>query len=165
MMELSVEDPRWDDDGLVEVVKAALTAGQRDLGFDPETVELSVVLTGDARIAELNSAFRDKASATNVLSWPAQERGADEPGGQPRPLEPDPFGELALGDIAISYETCAREADAAAKPMAQHVAHLALHGLLHLLGYDHETDADAALMEGLEVELLEKQGLPDPYST
>jgi probable rRNA maturation factor len=72
---------------------------------------------------------------------------------------------IELGDIAISYDTCAAEAAAAAKPMQAHVTHLILHGLLHLLGYDHISDADAALMEGLEVEILGKMGHDDPYRT
>ena len=72
-------------------------------------------------------------------------------------------GACELGDIAISYDTCAAEARAAGKPMTAHVIHLVVHGLLHLLGYDHETDADAALMEGLEVKILGKLGLDDPY--
>ena len=85
------------------------------------------------------------------------------PGGDPLPAEPGIDGLLELGDIALAYETCATEAQAAEKPLADHVTHLIVHGLLHLLGYDHENDPDALLMEGLEREILGKMGLDDPY--
>ena len=104
----------------------------------------------DARIAELNGDFRDKPQPTNVLSWPSEERGAAQPGAAPAlPTGPDP----ELGDIAIAYETCAREAAEQGKPMADHVTHLIVHAVLHLLGYDHIRDADATLMEATEVEI------------
>jgi probable rRNA maturation factor len=76
---------------------------------------------------------------------------------------PTPGGMIELGDIAISYDTCAAEARAAGKPITAHVTHLIVHGVLHLLGYDHIDDTDAALMERLEVEILGKLGLDDPY--
>jgi probable rRNA maturation factor len=78
--------------------------------------------------------------------------------------EADFTGEIPLGDIAIAYETCAREAQEAGKPLADHLRHLIVHGLLHLLGYDHIRDPDATLMEGLEVEILGKMGIDDPYT-
>ena len=117
----------------------------------------------DTQIAKLNADFRAKPTPTNVLSWPSEERAADEPGGLPQPAHPGPDGLIALGDIAIAYDTCAREAEAASKPLTDHVTHLIVHGTLHLLGYDHETEQDAALMEGLETKILGKMGLDDPY--
>jgi len=81
----------------------------------------------------------------------------------PAPAGPDPTGVIELGDIAIAYDTCAGEAAAAGRPMADHVTHLLVHGTLHLLGFDHERDADATLMEGLEVEILGNMGIADPY--
>jgi probable rRNA maturation factor len=98
-----------------------------------------------------------------VLSWPADELGADDPGGKPLAPGAEPDGTIPLGDIAISYETCAREAEEQGKPMADHVTHLVVHGLLHLLGYDHVRDADATLMEGIETGILAGLGLKDPY--
>ena len=154
--ETIIEDSRWDAAKLPEIAQDATEAVLAHLG-----VEGDVALIGcdDARIATLNAAFRGKAKATNVLSWPSEERGAAQPGGAPMtPTDPE------LGDIAISYETCAAEAAAQGKALSAHTTHLVVHGVLHLLGYDHETDADAALMEGLEVEILGKLGVADPYS-
>ena len=107
--------------------------------------------------------FRNKPGATNVLSWPSEELAADLPGGVPDSPAPDFTGEIALGDIAISFDTCAREAKDAAKLMGDHVRHLILHGVLHLLGYDHIRDLDATLMEAVEVEILGKMGVDNPY--
>ena len=118
----------------------------------------------DARIAELNSEFREKPTPTNVLSWPAEDLAAEEPGQSPTPPEPDFTGEIPLGDIAIAYDTCAREADEAGKSMNDHVMHLIIHGTLHLLGYDHIRDTDATLMETVEVAILGKMGIDDPYN-
>ena len=119
----------------------------------------------DARIAALNADFRGKPQPTNVLSWPSEERGAEVAGEEPDlPEAGEPDDPCELGDIAIAWETCAREAEEQGKPMVDHVTHLVVHGLLHCLGYDHVDEADAALMEGLEVEILASLGLSDPYS-
>ena len=104
-------------------------------------------------IAVLNAAFRDKEAATNVLSWPSAERS---PG---TPLTDTP----ELGDIAMAYETCVREAEAGGISLEFHTLHLLVHGTLHLLGYDHEEDADADLMEATETAILAKLGVPNPY--
>lgn len=153
------EDPRWEEAGLEALAESAAQAVFAHLNL---TGDWEVVVMGcdDARISVLNADFRDKDKATNVLSWPSEERGADEPGGQPLPPEgPDP----ELGDIAISYDTCAREAAEAGKTFADHVTHLTVHGILHLLGYDHIDEKDAALMEELETEILGNLGIADPY--
>lgn len=160
-VDVVIEDPRWDEAGLERLATIASDAALVHLGLDPAAWEICVMGCDDARIAELNEEFRDKGKATNVLSWPSQERGAAEDGGAPEaPEGPDP----ELGDIAIAYETCLREADQADKPFADHLTHLLIHATLHLLGYDHIRDKDATLMEGIEVEILGKMGLPDPYN-
>ena len=158
-MELDVlnEDARWDAAGLEPLARAALEAVQQRL-LQGGDFEVSVMGCDDARIAGLNGDFRGKGSATNVLSWPSQDRSAEEPGGDPKLPE---AGEL--GDIAIAFDTCQREADAQGKRFDAHVSHLLVHGFLHLLGYDHISDEDAALMEGLEVEILATLGVADPY--
>ncbi|SLN64605.1 Endoribonuclease YbeY [Pseudoruegeria aquimaris] len=164
-LDVLIEDPRWEALGLAALAETAAAATFALLGFDAEGWELSLMGCDDARIAALNTEFRDKPRPTNVLSWPAQERVADAPGGTPEAPEPEfPGMPVELGDIAIAFETCQREAEEAGKPMSDHVTHLIVHGVLHLLGYDHIDDADAALMEGLEVRILAKLGLPDPYS-
>ncbi len=96
-----------------------------------------------------------------MLSWPSEERGPANPGA--RPALPAPGMDPELGDIAIAFDTCAREARAAGKPLTDHATHLIVHGTLHLLGFDHIDDADAALMEATEVEILTRLGVPDPY--
>jgi len=113
--------------------------------------ELSIVFTGDAAVADLNRRWRAKAGPTNVLSFPAADTagGGQEPG--------------TLGDIVLAAGVVAAEADAQGKPLANHTAHLIVHGLLHLLGYDHAEDATAEAMERLEVRAMARLGLPDPY--
>ena len=155
------EDPRWEAAGLSGLAEAAAQAVIAHLQLVPpfgDGFEISLLACDDARIAVLNSDFRDKPTPTNVLSWPSEERAADEAGEAPFPPE-DP----ELGDIAIAYDTCAREADEQGKEFSTHVSHLLVHGVLHLLGYDHIDDKDAALMEGLEVEILGKMNISNPY--
>ena len=161
--DIVIEDDRWEAVDLEPLAHAAAQATLGHLGLDAETAEMTLLACDDARIAVLNEDFRGKARATNVLSWPAEERGAAAPGGDPLPVAPGIDGMLELGDIAMAYETCAAEASAAAKPLNAHVTHLIVHGLLHLLGYDHENAPDAMLMEGLEREILGKMGYDDPY--
>ncbi|MFW2541420.1 rRNA maturation RNase YbeY [Primorskyibacter sp. 2E107] len=152
-----LEDDRWARADLPGLAERAAGAVLSHLGIETEH-EIAVLGCDDARIAELNAQFRDKPTPTNVLSWPSEDLSAEDPGGDP--LEPEME---ELGDIAIAFETCEREADEQGKPMADHVTHLIVHAVLHLLGYDHVRDADATVMESLEVVILGKMGLPDPY--
>ncbi len=140
----------------------AASAALIGVGLDPAEFEVSVLACDDARIAQLNEDFRQKGQPTNVLSWPSEERAAEIDGDMPD--VPELPMDAELGDIAISYDTCAREAAQAGKPFDAHVTHLIVHGTLHLLGFDHIRDADAALMEGLEIEILGKLDIPNPYS-
>lgn len=158
-----IEDARWADVGFEGLAAASVTAALAHLDVDVDAFDVSIMACDDARIAVLNAEFREKPQPTNVLSWPSEERAAEVDGARPNPPQLDPHGDTELGDIAISFETCAREAEVGNKPLADHITHLIVHGTLHLLGFDHETDADAALMEGLETEILGKLGLPDPY--
>jgi len=161
MVDTVIEDARWQAVDLEQLSEGAAHATLAHLGLDADDWDIAVLGCDDARIAALNEDFRDKPVPTNVLSWPSAERGAKEDGEMPELPESGPDSEL--GDIAIAYETCAREAEAAGKSMADHVTHLLVHGILHLLGYDHLRDKDATLMETTEVEILGKLGLPDPY--
>ncbi|WP_170545101.1 rRNA maturation RNase YbeY [Ruegeria arenilitoris] len=161
-LELTIEDTRWQ--GLEPLAARAIRAVLDYCDLDADLCEISLLACDDPRIAELNAEFREKPTPTNVLSWPAEELAPDQPGQSPLPPEPDFTGEIALGDIAISYDTCAREAAEAGKPMDDHVTHLIIHGTLHLLGYDHIHDADADLMEAVEIDILGKLGLDDPYN-
>lgn len=159
-----VEDDRWNAVAFEELADKAAQAVLAHLGMAADEFEIAVLACDDTRIAELNADFRDKDNATNVLSWPSEERGVAVDGDVPMlPEQSFPGMPEELGDIAISFDTCAREAEAAGKPMAEHVTHLMVHGTLHLLGYDHVRDKDATLMEGLETTILGKMGLADPY--
>jgi probable rRNA maturation factor len=113
--------------------------------------ELAIVLTDDSAIRALNRDWRCKDAATNVLSFPAKE---------PRDARGTP---RLLGDIVIAYETTEREARAEHKPFAHHLTHLAVHGFLHLAGYDHATDDEAAAMQKLETAILDRLDVPNPY--
>jgi probable rRNA maturation factor len=113
--------------------------------------EVAIVLTDDNAIRALNRDWRKKNTPTNVLSFPAKEARVS------------PGTLRLLGDIVIAYETTEREARAERKPFAHHLTHLAVHGFLHLVGYDHLVDDEAQAMEGLETSILARLGVPDPY--
>jgi probable rRNA maturation factor len=110
--------------------------------------ELAIVLTDDSAIRRLNCTWRGVDAATNVLSFPTPRRGGEAP---------------LLGDIVLAYETIVAQAQADGKPFVNHVAHLAVHGFLHLLGYDHARNKDAETMERLERDVLRRLAIPDPY--
>jgi probable rRNA maturation factor len=154
-----IEDDRWI--GLAALADRAAIAALSGVGLQASAFEISLLACGDTRICALNSDFRDKDSPTNVLSWPSSERGAEDDGDMP--VQPQLPQDAELGDIAISYDTIAREAAQSGKPFADHVTHLIVHGTLHLLGFDHVREFDGALMEGLETEILGKLDIPDPY--
>ena len=165
LVDTVIEDDRWGAFGLEPLAERACRAAMDELGLGAEGFVLCLMGCDDARIAELNGDFRGKDKPTNVLSWPSEERGAEEDGALPEaPEAGDADDPEELGDIAIAWETCACEAEDQGKSMVDHVTHLVVHGLLHLLGYDHIRERDAALMEGSEVRILARLGLSDPYS-
>ncbi|QND73821.1 rRNA maturation RNase YbeY [Tardiphaga robiniae] len=138
------------------VIHRAIEAAAAMVDTDTADAELAIMLTDDAGIRTLNQNWRGIDKPTNVLSFPALQppEGADEPDDMPR----------MLGDIAIAYETTRREADEEEKSFTNHLSHLAIHGFLHLVGYDHEKDDEAEEMEALEREILATLGIPDPYA-
>lgn len=162
MADIIIEDTRWNDINLRALCDVAFNAVLNDQNLSSDW-DISVLACDDAKIATLNEEFRGKPVPTNVLSWPAFDLAPIMAGALPTPPKMDDFGENELGDIAISYNTCVREAAEQNITITDHTIHLLMHGLLHLLGYEHETDADATLMEGLESRLLEKMGIYDPY--
>ncbi|AWD21284.1 rRNA maturation RNase YbeY [Pseudogemmobacter blasticus] len=164
LVETVIEDARWQAFGLDQAAERAARAVLAGLGLPEAGFQISVLGCDDARIAVLNADFRGKPQPTNVLSWPSDERAAEVIGAEPERPEPGaPDDPESLGDIAIAWETCAREAGEQGKPMADHVLHLMVHGVLHLLGYDHVEDEDATLMEAHEVRILAQLGVSDPY--
>ncbi|HEY8573461.1 rRNA maturation RNase YbeY [Phenylobacterium sp.] len=147
MIDIEIEEAAWsyaeaDAEALARRAGEAVLLGE---GADGEHV--TVLLTDDATVHALNARFREKDAPTNVLSFPAP---------------PNP--EKHLGDVALAYGVCAREAAEQGKPLAHHLQHLVAHGVLHLLGYDHMTDSEAEAMEGLERVVLAGLGVPDPYA-
>lgn len=164
LVDLVHEGGEWDVAALQASAERAARATLARLDLPPTEYEIALLACDDARIAALNTQFRDKPSATNVLSWPAWDLSADADGGLPDlPPEGDPDDPESLGDIALAFETCAREATAQDKPFDAHVTHLVVHAVLHLLGYDHIRDKDAALMEEIEIAILASMGLANPY--
>ncbi len=164
LVETAIEDARWEAFGLAALSTRAVQAALSGAGLPVEGFAVSLMGCDDARIAGLNADFRGKPQTTNVLSWPSAERGSEFAGEAPEPPVPGlPDDPEPLGDIAIAWETCEREALAQGKPLTDHVTHLIVHGTLHLLGYDHAEDDDAALMERLEVGILASLGVSDPY--
>jgi probable rRNA maturation factor len=153
-LDVMVEGGDW---GAIENAEAlaqrAAEAATVVAGRDGEAVEVTVMLTDDTQLRELNRTWRGKDRATNVLSFPSPEPPGMTAASGPR----------HLGDIALAYETLVREAEEESKPLAHHFAHLVVHGVLHLLGYDHEVEAEAERMEELEVKALSSLGIADPY--
>jgi probable rRNA maturation factor len=156
MTEVLVVADCWQSEPEAEaVIQRAVAVAAEAVDADVGDAELAVMLTDDFGIRTLNSNWRGIDKPTNVLSFPAlQPTAPSRPGDAPR----------MLGDIAIAYETMRQEADDEQKPFDHHLSHLAVHGFLHLIGYDHETEAEAEAMEALEREILAQLGIPDPYA-
>jgi probable rRNA maturation factor len=143
-IEVEVEDPAWTE--VLPAVELVVEQAALAALANRSEVEITVLLTDDAAVRELNARFRDKDQPTNVLSFPAPE-----------------FAKPQLGDVALAFETCAREAKEQDKTLSDHLSHLTVHGVLHLLGYDHEADDEAEVMEQMERAILERLGVSDPY--
>jgi probable rRNA maturation factor len=143
-----IEEPMWRDDKIVipSVRRAARLAMTAICPGKTDRLAVSILLATDKRLRLLNAAFRDQRRTTNVLSFPALP-------------DQSPY----FGDVALGYGIISREALVQNKRFAQHAAHLTVHGILHLAGYDHQCQADAATMETLEISLLARMGIPNPY--
>ncbi len=164
-VEVVVENALWNRFDIEDIANRAFGAVAEKLGLVDGPYELSILACDDARIAVLNAEFRGKQTPTNVLSWPGFDLSPAMAGGKPDLPPPamhgDPF--VNIGDIAIACQTCMQEADKAGIEPLHHITHLLIHGILHLLGYDHETEIDAKMMETLEIELLASMGIGNPY--
>jgi probable rRNA maturation factor len=148
MIEVSIQDRAWTA-ALPDAAALAAVAAKAALAEvgGPPPGDVAILLADDATIRALNARFRGQDRATNVLSFPA-----------------GPGSRGQAGDVALAYRVCAAEAAAQGKTLAHHLQHLVAHGVLHLYGYDHEDDARAAVMEGLERRILAGLGAPDPYA-
>lgn len=153
-IDIAVNGGEWPaGPALMAIARQAVSAAvsTADLQMPPDA-ELSIVFTDDAEMRSINRQWRGKDKPTNVLSFPA----ADIRPGQP--------GEQMLGDIVLAAETVRREADLEGKPLEDHLTHLVVHGFLHLFGYDHMDETEAAVMEGLETRALATLGIADPHA-
>lgn len=150
MIEVEIEDEAWSAllPEAEALVVAAGEAALREAGIETTgDGGVIVLLADDAAVAELNQRFRDKAGPTNVLSFPAAENPEDH-----------------IGDIVLARGVCALEAAEQGKPLAHHLQHLVAHGVLHLVGYDHQMETEAEEMEALERRILAGLDVPDPYA-
>ena len=146
-IDVLVDSAQWKEPAKARsIVRRAVAAAASMQSTTP--TELAIVLTDDSAIRQLNRLWRGIDSATNVLSFSTKQT-ADAP--------------PHIGDVVLAYETIAREARAEGKPFPHHLAHLAVHGFLHLIGYDHEEDTDAKAMEQAERDILRRLHIPDPY--
>jgi len=164
MLEIALEaDEEWDSSRTWEsLIRKAAEAAIAESAFpqladSSRPIELSVRLAGDEEVRGLNAHWRGKDKPTNVLSFPMAETYELEQADEDRP------GGIMLGDLILARGVCEREAAEKGVPVEQHATHLLVHGTLHLLGYDHEADADAADMEAREVKALARLGIDNPY--
>lgn len=153
-IDISVESAGWPgEDELHALAASAVAAAVAELALKPPAMcELSLLFTGDAQMQALNRDWRGKDKPTNVLSFPAF------------PLKPGAPVPPMLGDIAIAAETVRREAAEEEKPFEHHLQHMIVHGLLHLLGHDHEVEEEAEAMENAERRILARLAIRDPYA-
>ena len=164
-IDVIVRSRRWRQ-GVADVTRLCVETARRAYvvaaGDDPNAqsrdAQVSIVLTSDRAVQALNRTFRGHDQATNVLSFPVAQAPAAAPAGCPPPPR-------LLGDVVIAFGTTAAEAAAAGKDLGDHLRHLIVHGILHVLGYDHQTEGDAAAMERLEAAILACFGVSDPYAS
>ncbi|MET3560079.1 putative rRNA maturation factor [Bartonella japonica] len=152
-IDIIVESVGWNDEEMLyKITEKALTTTMHRLSLENAASEISLLFTDDEHMTQINAQWRGKNKPTNVLSFPAFPLKAGDP---PGPM---------LGDIIIARETVILEARKEGKPFQDHLTHIIVHGLLHLLGYNHETHDEALQMEGLEREILQQLFIKDPYA-
>ena len=154
---LVTEYSDWDDKSFEQIAHRVAIVTNESIDL-PENANVAVLLCDDAKIKSLNKKFRGNPHPTNILSWPNESLVADMPGQKPK-LASDPD----LGNIAIAYQLCFAEADSAHIALNDYLAHLLVHGTLHLLGYDHENADEGDKMEALEIKILTSLGYQNPY--
>jgi probable rRNA maturation factor len=160
VVETTVEnwpDALWPGISTRAVTATIASTRHADLATTAATVEISIRLTSDGEVHTLNRQYREQDKPTNVLSFPMVQPDLIDT------LANTDDGEVLLGDIVLAHETCVREAAERNVPLEDHATHLIVHGVLHLLGYDHMTDADADAMETIEHDVMAALGLHDPY--
>ncbi len=143
-----VDEPKWRQKrALIAQIRRAAARAVACAGKAPQDASLTILLTNDESLKRLNRKFRGKNRATNVLSFPAAANG-----------------QSYLGDVAIAHGVTRKESERGSKPFSRHATHLAVHGVLHLMGHDHERTREARRMQRLEAIILAEFGIPDPYA-
>ncbi len=159
-IDLIMEDARWKTLNLFSIANAAFKETLSQLNLKSENFICCVLACSGEKIKELNAQFRGKNNTTNVLSFPSKAGNYATKSISKFKASTDPF---ELGDIAIAYEVCKKEAGVSKIKFEDHVYHLIIHSVLHLLGYDHEEEKNAAEMEKIEVQVLANLGISNPY--
>lgn len=156
-IDVLVHEPTWRDAvaDVERVCRQAALAAAEASNRVPDAAEITIVLADDAEMRQLNRDYRGQDAPTDVLSFGAWDEFAPESGADMIPL----------GDVVIAFGTAGADAATTGTPLDEHLTHLVVHGILHLLGYDHISDSDAAVMEGLEIAVLKGMGIDDPYGS
>lgn len=167
LMKVNIEfqDDRWKTLPLHKIAQDALTLVAKNILREKNSFEVSILASNDFEIRSLNNRFRRYNSATNILSWPEHEYYRSKPGGFPKIVSGSHYTNVRqfLGNLAISYDSCSIESKEANVTVEAHITHLLIHGCLHLVGFDHQNEPDALLMEGIEKKLLAFLGIKNPY--
>ena len=170
LMKINVifRDKRWVKIPLEEIAKGALKLiADKFLGAD-NNLEVSILASDDTEIRALNKNFRGNNTSTNIISWPEHDFQIKQPGHFPEQffkIKSDSEGITFLGNLAISFERCSIEAKEKKIDFEDHILHLLIHGCLHLIGFDHQNELDANLMEDIEIRLLSGVGIKNPYES
>ena len=159
-VDLVMEDARWKKLNLLQIANAAFKETLSQVNLRSENFICCILACSSKKVRRLNAQFRGKNNSTNVLSFPSKAEKYDTKNSLKFKADADP---LELGDIAIAYEVCKKEADVSKIKFEAHVNHLIIHSVLHLLGFDHEEEKNAAEMEKIEVQVLAKLGINNPY--
>ena len=163
MIEFINESKKWGKKKSVVIANQAVNSTLVHLNLDPDKFEIAILACDDKKIQELNSKFRGINKKTNILSWPEKDLSPKVSGTMPMKPEPINREPMFLGNLAISFEFIVKEAEKLNKDFYNHLYHLISHGTLHLLGFVHELELDAKIMENKEREILSKVGIVDPY--
>ena len=161
-----LKDKRWAEVPLEKIAESALKLVIENFLENKIHFEVSILASNDTKIREFNKNFRGQKTITNIISWPEHELQPKQPGHFPEKLDKSKFdteGTIFLGNLAISYERCSTEAKEKNVNFEDHMLHLLLHGFLHLVGFDHQNDLDANVMENIEIKLLSGVGIKNPY--
>ncbi len=158
-----MESKKWDKEKSVLTANQAVSSTLAHLNLDPNQFEVAILACDNKKIMDLNTQFRGINKETNILSWPEKDLSSKVSGSMPMKPKSINRGSVFLGNLAISYEFIVKEAEKLDRDFCHHLYHLISHGTLHLLGFVHDLELDAKIMENIEIEILSKVGIENPY--